>query len=41
MAVHAMQAPVGGEEAAAEVAVVGSPRQFDFDIRYFHAVQMV
>lgn len=24
---------MGGEEAAAEVAVVGSPQQFDFEVR--------
>lgn len=29
----ALQVPVGGEEAAAEVAVVGSPQQFDFEVR--------
>ena len=31
--VIALQVPVGGEEAAAEIAVVGSARQFDFDVR--------
>ena len=29
----ALQVPVGGEEVAAEVAVVGSPHEFDFEIR--------
>ena len=29
----ALQVPVGGEEVAAEVAVVGSPQEFDFEIR--------
>ena len=29
----ALQVPVGGEEVATEVAVVGSPQEFDFEIR--------
>ena len=30
---YVLQVPVGGEDAAAEVAVVGSPQEFDFKIR--------
>ena len=33
----AIQVPVGGEEAAVEVVVVGEQCQFDFDIRYVSA----
>lgn len=28
-----LQVPIGGEEAANEIAVVGAPRKFDFEIR--------
>ena len=27
------QVPIGGEEAATELAVVGTPREFDFAVR--------
>lgn len=30
-----MQVPIGGEEAATELAVIGTPRDFDFEIRYY------